>query len=207
MQAAKRIGLYGGTFDPIHKGHLQLAQQVYTQLRLDELYLIPAAIPPHKPQGTAFQHRLAMTQLAIESLNAPWQTSDIEARRQGPSYTIDTLRHFAKQFPAGQCWWVLGADALQDLHRWFQVETFHHYARFAVFPRPGYAISCTTDFAERLPQLWQSLDFLTGEGPAFSSTQIKKQLKTQPHKCPDALTEKVYQYIQEHHLYAENVLE
>lgn len=207
MQAPKRIGLYGGTFDPIHKGHLQLAQQVHQQLCLDELYFIPAAIPPHKPQGTAFYHRLTMVQLAIQDLKAPWQTSDIEAHRQGPSYTIDTLRSFAEHFPEAQCWWLLGADALQDLHRWFQVEAFHHYARFAVFPRSGYATCPPQDFAQRLPELWKALDFLKGEGPQFSSTQVKKSLKGNPRKCPDALTEKVYQYIQEHHLYAENMLE
>lgn len=199
MQVPQRIGLYGGTFDPIHEGHIQLAQHVWQALRLDALFLIPAAVPPHKPQGTPFEHRLNMVKLAVE--NPAWQTSDIEAQRQGPSYTIDTLRYFAQRFPEAQCWWLLGADALQDLHHWHGAAQFHRYARFAVFPRQGYPSKPPAQLIQDFPQLHQALDLIPGEGLDSSSTEVRKNLLTRLPRRPHFLPEKVYQYIQAHHLY------
>lgn len=201
MSYPQRIGLYGGTFNPIHEGHLWLAQTVYDALNLDHLIFIPAAHPPHKPQDLPFKHRYAMIKCALTSLSLPFTVSDIEAHRPGPSYTADTLRHFHRHYPEAQLWWLLGEDALQNLHHWHQAETFHQYARFAVIGREGYALTSQAHMNQHLPQLVQSLDRVSHPPNSASSTQIREALKQRPQECPAFLPAPVYAYIVAHQLY------
>lgn len=108
-----KIGIYGGTFDPIHRGHITAAQAAVQQLGLDLLLLIPASIPPHKalPEGGAdAAQRLEMATLATAELSCPAQVLDVEVKRRGKSYTADTLRTLRRQYPEDELWLLMGTD-------------------------------------------------------------------------------------------------
>lgn len=201
MAHPKHIGLYGGTFNPIHEGHLKLAETVHRALHLDSLIFIPAAHPPHKTQSTSFTHRYAMVKRALQTLDNAFEVSDIENTRPGPSYTIDTLRYFHQREPQAQLWWLLGEDALQSLHHWHEVEAFHQYIRLAVIPREGYTTTSQQHIQENLSHLnahWERVESLPHGG---SSTKIRKVLQESPRQCPAFLPLPVYRYIVEHQLY------
>ena len=134
-----RIGIYGGTFDPIHKGHLAAAKTVIEMLELDRLLLIPAAIPPHKAlkeKSAATEHRLAMTRLGAESMmKKEVEVSDIEMRRSGPSYTVDTLRELKAEYPDAELWLLMGTDMLESFLLWREPEKILRLAGICAFGR------------------------------------------------------------------------
>jgi len=132
-----RVGLMGGTFDPIHRGHLEAAAAALDCARLDEVLLVPAGKPPHRRETRASAaDRLEMSRLA--AFGRPglgvW---DWEARRPGPSYTVDTLRAFREERPADSAFLVLGWDAARDLRSWRQPEAVLELAELVVVARPG----------------------------------------------------------------------
>ncbi len=114
-----RIGLYGGTFDPVHLAHLVLAEQCREQLALDEVWFIPAASPPHKSGAaiTDAKHRVAMLELAIAG-HASFKLSRLELERTGPSYTVETLREVRQTHPAVEFFLLLGGDSIRDFTTW-----------------------------------------------------------------------------------------
>ena len=114
-----RLGLYGGTFDPVHFGHLLLAESCREQLELDEVWLIPTGDPPHKPgvRISPAKARREMLELALAGL-AQFQVSRIEVDRPGPHYTVDTLRLIREQRPDDELFLLIGADSLHELHTW-----------------------------------------------------------------------------------------
>ncbi len=134
-----RLGILGGTFDPIHFGHLRAAEEVLEALELEKIYLIPAALPPHKDRNpiTPFQHRLAMTRLAVKK--APdLEAMDLEGRRQGLSFSIETLREFRELFKTNlELFFILGTDAFMEIKTWKEYQRLFHYAHFVVIKRPG----------------------------------------------------------------------
>jgi len=132
----RRIGVFGGTFDPPHAGHLALAERARDELGLQRVLFMPAADPPHKRAHTPLAHRLAMTTLAVRGFPA-FAVSDLEARRAGPSYTIDTLREMRRRHPGAELWLLLGEDSLRDLPTWRDPAGIAALARIAVAPRPG----------------------------------------------------------------------
>ena len=122
-----KIGIYGGTFNPIHLGHMAAAKFAAEYLELDKLLLIPAGIPPHKAmaEDTALpEQRLAMTKLAAQSpeLAGVAEVSDIELRREGKSYTVDTLRALREQYPEDQLYLLMGTDMFLTLQYWREPE-------------------------------------------------------------------------------------
>lgn len=134
----ERIGVLGGTFDPIHIGHLAVAEDAACALRLDRVLFVPNQIPPHK-QGQRVTHpadRIAMVRLAIQD-NPRFELSLIEMERPGPSYTLDTLRLLRTKFgPATQLYFLVGCDALGQLHTWHEPATLLREFRLAVMERP-----------------------------------------------------------------------
>jgi nicotinate-nucleotide adenylyltransferase len=135
-------GLMGGTFDPIHIAHLVMADQAVGQLGLARLLFVPAARPPHKQgDGLApFEDRLEMVRRAIAG-HPRLAISDIEARRPGPSYTIDTVRALARELPGEALTFVAGSDSLAQLAAWKLPDELLTECRFVVAPRPGFSIS------------------------------------------------------------------
>jgi nicotinate-nucleotide adenylyltransferase len=149
-KAARRIGILGGSFDPIHAGHLSVAQQVAHRLKLDEVILVPAGAPPHKLLRALAPaaDRLAMARLAVRGL-ARLTVSDIEIRREGPSYSIDTVQALKSRLgPGNRYFFIVGADTVADLPDWHRAPEFVTEIDFAVVARPG----CEPDF-ERVEQL------------------------------------------------------
>lgn len=134
------IGLYGGSFDPIHFGHLISARSIAEQLGLDRITLIPSARPPHK-QGVAMtspEHRLAMTRLAVEG-NPLFEVSDMELHRNGPSYTFDTIDQFrSTQGDSATLCWIIGGDTLPELPSWYRVAELVNRVRIVTATRPGW---------------------------------------------------------------------
>ncbi len=136
--APLRLGVFGGTFDPIHVGHLRCAEEAGEQLGLDRILLVPAADPPHKQHGrvTPARHRLAMVKLAAAG-NPRFRVSSIEIERSGPSYTVDTLRSLRLRFgPAARLTLLIGLDAFRDLGTWKDYRTLFELADLAVWSRP-----------------------------------------------------------------------
>ncbi len=135
-----RLGILGGTFDPIHLGHLRAAEEVSEHLELEKVYLVPSASPPHKTQVrlTPFHHRLAMTRLAAED-SPMLEAMDLEGRRPGLSYSIVTLREFHELFgPDTELFFILGVDAFLEIKTWKEYRSLFDYAHFVVLRRPGY---------------------------------------------------------------------
>jgi nicotinate-nucleotide adenylyltransferase len=134
-----RIGLFGGTFNPVHFGHLRAALEVKEGFELDEVYLIPASLPPHKMSAGVADaaDRLQMLKLALEGA-AGLNLSDVELMRSGPSYTIDTVQHFKRSLPAeSRIYLIMGLDAFLELDTWKSYEELLRQIPFIVINRPG----------------------------------------------------------------------
>ena len=135
-----KIGIYGGTFNPPHLGHMEAARSAIAALELDKLILIPAAIPPHKqlpeetPEG---EHRLAMTKLMADTMRMPKvvEVSAMELEREGKSYTVDTLKTIREQYPDAELWLMMGTDMFLTLHHWYKPEEICKLAGICAFGR------------------------------------------------------------------------
>jgi nicotinate-nucleotide adenylyltransferase len=134
-----RLGVLGGTFDPIHHGHLLLAEQAREALSLDRVLVIPAGRPPHKPQSpiTPYPERLRMCQLAVPP-GGDLEVSELERGQDQPSFTVETLRRLRAGTSAGdELWLLLGSDSLPELPTWREPREILKLSRLAVYPRPG----------------------------------------------------------------------
>lgn len=136
------VGVFGGSFNPIHIGHLRAAEEVREALHLDQVLFVPAALPPHKaPHHLAPpEHRLAMVALAIRG-NPHFRVSDIELRRKGRSYSVDTVRELRQRFPQWHLRFILGSDAFAEIHTWKDFEQLFELCDFVVVSRPGTPVS------------------------------------------------------------------
>ncbi len=138
----KDIGILGGTFNPIHIAHLRSAEEVYEQLSLKKVIFIPAAIPPHKkdPSIISFKHRYEMVKRAIID-REHFFISDIESRRKGKSYSIDTIRELRRIYPKNRLYFILGIDAFLEIHTWKEYQELFRLTSFAIISRPGMKLS------------------------------------------------------------------
>ena len=197
-----RIGLFGGTFDPIHNGHLHIARSFANELDLESVILLPAGDPYHKTTPrTAAHHRLAMAEIAAQA-DSRLAVSDCDIVRQGATYTHDTIQIFRQHFPTAELWLLIGMDSLLQLHTWHRWQNLVRQCRIAAAPRPGSSLAqapapLQTWLAEALPQ--GRLHILQAEPLPISSSQIRQQLATQ-HTSPDIPPE-VLGYIRQHQLY------
>lgn len=135
-----RIGIYGGTFNPIHSGHLHILQEFIRRLRLELVLLIPTRVPPHKEaaQLADAQDRIQMCRLAAETLRgARVEVSDVEIRREGRSYTAETLEQLQKEYPGEELFLLMGEDMFLTVNRWYRPETIFALATVCASPRGG----------------------------------------------------------------------
>ncbi|MGA3056723.1 MAG: nicotinate-nucleotide adenylyltransferase [Candidatus Limnocylindrales bacterium] len=152
----RRVGILGGTFDPVHYGHLVIAEQVREALSLDRVLFVPARIPPHKQDEeiAAATDRAAMVELAIAG-NPAFVISRIELERDGPSYTVDTLEALAGEAARGgvarDFFFILSSEALAGLHAWHDSDRILSLCRLAVVPRPGTPLPDAAGLAAMLP--------------------------------------------------------
>ena len=197
-----RIGLFGGTFDPIHNGHLHIARSFADELDLESVILLPAGDPYHKTTPrTAAHHRLAMAEIAAQA-DSRLAVSDCDIVRQGATYTHDTVQIFRQHFPAAELWLLIGMDSLLQLHTWHRWQDLVRQCRIAAAPRPGSSLAqapapLQSWLAEALPQ--GRLHILQADPLPISSSQIRQQLAAE-HTSPD-LPPAVLGYIRQHQLY------
>lgn len=197
----KQIGLYGGTFDPIHFGHLSLAIEMQEKRNLDEIWFCPAWINPLKVgEGRAAspEDRLAMVQLAVSSL--PYaRVIDVEMVNKTPSYTIDTLKNLGRLFPNHQFSLILGADAVQHFLQWKHPAEIIHLSRLLVGLRDHVDLSPL----EINPLVWKSVqEGLTSTRVLdISAAEIRQRLKNNLY-CRHLIPKEVLDYIYENDLYS-----
>ena len=204
INVVTRIGIFGGTFDPVHFGHLLLAESCREQLALDEVWWIPATVSPHKQAGstTPGHHRMEMLRLATGG-NSAFRVDSIELDRGGVSYTIDTLRQLAEKRPEATWFVLLGADSLQSLPTWHQPREILELATPAVVDRPGeppidYSVLAELVTPERLKQLESLRVVMPLVG--YSSTDLRTRVhegRSIRYQVPRAVEE----YIGQHQLY------
>lgn len=176
----KNIGLFGGTFDPIHNGHLHIARAFADEISLDMVVFLPAGDPYHKVHATrtAAQHRFAMTELAIAD-EPRFAVSDCDIVREGATYTFDTVQIFRQQFPSAQMWWLLGSDSLMKLHTWKKWQTLVKQINIAVAMREGDSLNkMPRELHAWLGEALQKGSVRILKVPLFniSSTQIRDSL-------------------------------
>lgn len=209
----RRIGILGGTFDPIHRGHLDLARAAETALGLTQLFLVPAHVPPHRPQPFASSyHRFAMVALAVGG-RPEWQASDVELQCEAPSYTSRTLgRLHARGFAPSELFFVLGADAFLDIGSWKDYPDILNAAHFAVVARPSCPVG---DLPHRLPALasrmalpqlqtsasGQPVIFLIDASTADVSATAIRQRRATGQPITGFVDPGVQQHIEQHELY------
>ncbi|MDA3901938.1 MAG: nicotinate-nucleotide adenylyltransferase [Desulfuromusa sp.] len=135
-----RIGLLGGTFNPIHFGHLHIAEEVLKGCNLDHVWFIPTCQPPHKQLAgeVSFVHRLAMVDAAL-SAYPMFYSCDIEGRRGGPSYSVETLQQLHTEFPQNEYFFIMGLDSFQEIGTWKDYSRLFEFAHIVVTARPGFS--------------------------------------------------------------------
>jgi nicotinate-nucleotide adenylyltransferase len=200
-----RAGILGGTFDPVHLGHLLLAEQAREALTLDRVILVPAGRPPHKPGRvlTPFDLRLEMVRLAVGD-TAGFTVSGIERDPARPSWTVETLRLLLAQPEAPEeTWLLLGADSLEELPTWREPEEIIRLARLAVYPRPGWDAATSPASLSPAQDAWRAagrLVLLDGPRLALSSSEIRERTR-QGRSLRFLVPEPVRSFIAVHGLY------
>ncbi len=174
-----RLGIMGGTFDPIHMGHLATAEAVWDAFGLDEVIFIPSAHPPHKQERKIIDpmHRLRMTELAIRG-NPHFRISDLELRREGPSYTLDTVTALQASFGKdAELYVITGADAMNELFSWYHVKELLGKCHFIAATRQGTELD-TAALREHFGALGEShIHQLDTPALEISSTDIRRRLR------------------------------
>lgn len=201
--ASKRIGLYGGTFDPIHLGHTDLAQQVLSCFYLDEVWLIPSATPVHRdsPTATGIQ-RLTMCRLAIQD-HPCLLPCDIEVLRPGKSYSIDTVRILKNQYTNYEFFFIMGVDAVLELMTWKSPIELISECKIVVIARPGFNKEQFTNYIYTTPMknYFSNFNFLSLITLNISATDVRSRLLS-GQDVAGFLDPLVADYIQQHGLYS-----
>jgi nicotinate-nucleotide adenylyltransferase len=197
-----RIGVLGGTFDPIHFGHLAAASSALDCAELDRVLFIPSAQPPHRADAVApAHHRLEMARLAVEG-HESYEASDIEVRRGGPSYTSDTLVELKREHPRDELWLILGWDAAKLFSTWHEPEMIKQLASFVVVSRPG----TPTPHADELTAAGFDpvhVVLCLRHTPDISASELRQAIAS-GESISQSVPEPVARYIAAHHLYMDN---
>jgi nicotinate-nucleotide adenylyltransferase len=190
-----KIGFLGGSFDPVHFGHLLAAQDAFEQYKLDRLILVPAAQAPLKPNDvqSSAEDRLAMLREAT-AWDTRFEISDIELRRGGVSYTVDSARHFRTLYPHDDLYWIIGGDQLPKLHLWKEVEELARLVEFIFLERPGFPVKARPEV------VGLRLHRCDGHLLAISSTELRERTR-QNLSLDYFVPHKAIVYIKEHALY------
>lgn len=191
-----RLGLFGGTFDPIHLGHLEVVRAAFAEYQLQKVIFIPAFQSPFKyqsPEASA-QDRLAMTRLALEGFSHPYEVSDWEIKQGRLCYTVEVLEWFRSLYPEAQLFWLMGADGYDGFSKWKNPERILELADLLVAPRVGHDLGKLEKKAHKINM----------EGVDLSSTGIRQTIITSYDQACDkkiGIPLIVQQYIQKHRLY------
>jgi len=186
-----KIGILGGTFNPIHIGHLILAEEAREKLGLDRIIFVPAYLPPHKDNSdiALAKDRLAMVKLAISG-NQYFSVSDLEIKRDGRSYTIDTMKEFKNIYPHDELYFIIGSDLLKYLDDWKDLVEIIKMVKFIVATRPGYPL-------EKIPPYISTVAIRAVDISGFEIRRCLKEDKSFRYLVPEL----VYKYIIKNNLY------
>ena len=199
--SGERIGLLGGTFDPIHLGHLIVAEEARTRLSLDRLLLVPSRQPWRKAgrEIAPEADRLAMVRLAVEG-NPGFEVSLVDLEREGPSYSVDTVCDVrATLSPEAELYFILGYDALMDLPHWHAPDELARITRLVTVIRPGYALDWSP-LEQAIPEAREAVTLLETPEIGISSTEVRQRVaagRSIRYWVPDLVAE----YIQQQGLY------
>ena len=202
MAVKRRVGILGGTFNPIHMGHLLMAEQAKDEFALDEVKFIPVGNPPHKDLSHTVPDavRVTMTELAIQD-NSAFSVDLFEIEKLGTCYTYETLQHFALQNPDTEYFFILGADSLFYFHEWRHPEDICKYSTVLVAVRDNRDMEAVLLKIEELNQLYHTNMYpLQMPSIALSSTDIRRRVY-EGQSIRYRVPEQVEQYIRSHHLY------
>jgi len=195
-----RLGIMGGTFDPVHYGHLVIAEVARTEFSLDCVVWVPAGDPPHKDERVSSEeHRYAMVVLATGT-NPDFRVSRMELEREGPSYTLDTVRGFREEHPEADLFFITGADAILEILTWHRHEELVRLCRFIGVTRPGYDLARVNTV---LPAAYlEQISTISAPGVDLSSTDVRTRVRAgQPIRY--LVPEAVEAYVRKHGLYRE----
>ncbi len=175
--ARPRVGVYGGTFDPPHIGHLIIASETRQALGLDEVVFVPAGRPPHKDPAavSSAADRLAMLRAAVAD-EPSFRVDTVELEREGASYTVDTLAGFRAERPEAEFWFIMGADSLLSLDTWRDPDRLLAMARAAVSPRPGTTLDLH-EAARRVPATSDRVDVVPAPLVAIASRELRRRVR------------------------------
>ena len=201
-----RIGILGGTFNPVHNTHLTIARSAREQFTLDRVIFVPAKLPPHKLAETTLappEHRLRMVELAIDGIDG-FEVSDVELEREGPSYTVDTVARLKQDLdPGAELFFIVGSDQVLELATWYRADKLVQLCQLVAVERPGFPMADLEGLAEGLPApLVDSLraHVLDISPSVVSATDIRSRLASGAdvtHLVPASVLE----HIRGHHLY------
>ena len=199
-----RIGIFGGTFNPPHNGHVTLARAAAEQLALDRLLIMPACVPPHKPlpDRVTPQQRYAMAELMAAPVGRCAQASDIELHRTGKSYTSDTLQTLHEQYPDAELWLLMGSDMFLSLHTWHEPEVICALAHIAAFSRVEEDIRAAMERQKQTLEQQDRAEVALLNNPQLielSSTDVRAALAA--GRGSELVPEAVWGYIRREHLY------
>lgn len=202
-----RTGIYGGTFNPIHKAHIHLVREFAKRLQLERILLIPTGQPPHKAakQLASNEDRLRMLELAAEEITeCPVEISEIEMRREGKSYTADTLTALKTMYPEDELFLLMGEDMFMTVERWFKPEVIFAAATVCGAPRDHGSFARMQEHAEEIKLQYPVFRFVLEDIPYVegSSTDVRERLRD-GSTLSDLLPESVERYIRERGLYGD----
>ncbi len=196
-----RLAVFGGTFDPIHFGHLRIAEEARDRMKFDRVLFIPNYVSPFKTeQGvTSGEQRAAMVEAAVAD-NPVFAVSRWEIEREHPSFTVDTLRAIREEYTDAELYFLAGMDAVRDLPKWREPEALLDIARFVTATRPGVNVR---DVLDALPDPWEErITFMEMPGLDISATDLRARVasgRSLRYLTPPA----VEQFIEKHRLYRE----
>ncbi len=198
-----RIGIMGGTFNPIHTGHLIIAQQTLVELALDKVWFMPAGNPPHKDTPVIDgELRRRMVELAIEG-NSDFELFDYELKKTRPSYSAMTMTELDEAYPENEFYFIMGADSLMDFHKWYHPEVICAHTKLVCADRNNISDDMLEAEKKRLEtDLGATIYLIDTPQIEISSSDIRDRLKDKPSSVRYMLPEKVYDFIIKNHLYS-----
>jgi nicotinate-nucleotide adenylyltransferase len=188
----RRIGVFGGTFDPLHSGHLVVADEVFARLGLDQILFVPAGDPWQKTTSASEDDRLAMVILGLKG-HPHYALSTVDLDRPGPTYTVDTLTDLRGQYPDAELFFILGSDAYAGIDTWRDSSLLSHMCEFVVVSRPS-------DHPDALPQPRPGVNWLDIPALPVSSTECRRRVR-EGLSLEGLVPGEVASYIYDHQLY------